>query len=278
MWRSTKPDAARLGIDHSTVFRRLRQIEATLGTAMFERHRSGYVPTAAGEEAVTLAVRVDEDITAVIRRLSGRRPDLTGDIRIATSDVILDLLMPALTRFGTAHPSIRLEFAVGNLPTNLSRRDADLAIRATQSPPETLVGRRAATIAWARYARRTEVGEEDVAAPDDRPWLTVCDHLSRLPAALAVAEQVPHERIAARFDSVAGLARAIEAGLGQGYLPCFVGDRRLALHRMGDPIPAFSSTLWVLTHEDLRHTPRISVLMKHLSDEIADLFVETRTK
>jgi DNA-binding transcriptional LysR family regulator len=258
--------AQQLGINHSTVFRRLRQIEAALGQALFERHRTGYVPTPAGEDMTALAQRVGEDITTVTRRLAGQAPILAGDIRMATSDSLLaDLLAPMLGRFRRAHPAIRLDIVTGNVALNLSRRDADVAVRATDAPPDTLVGRRVARIAWALYGAAQ--GEVD---PESSDWLAPGDNLATLKAARFARQHIAPERIAGRFDTVHGLSIGVEAGLGIAHLPCFVGDARPGLRRLSPPEPEFTADLWLLTHPDLRHTPRIRALLDMLADEVAE--------
>jgi DNA-binding transcriptional LysR family regulator len=142
----TLPGAAqRLGINHSTVFRRLKQIEDALGLPLFEKSRSGYSVTPCGEELVALAERLDSDISTVMLKLAGREIVPSGEVRVATNDTLLvDLLTPLFGKFRQAYPDIRLDILIGNQPANLARRDADVAIRASDSPPETLVGRRAA--------------------------------------------------------------------------------------------------------------------------------------
>ncbi|WP_245215507.1 LysR family transcriptional regulator [Pararoseomonas baculiformis] len=260
--RNLPAAAARLGIDHSTVFRRLKAVEALLGTPLFERHRSGYTLTPAGEEMAALAARVDEDITAVTRRLSGQAPAPSGEVRIATSDSILsDLLMPMLARFREANPAIRLDLVTGNAALNLSRRDADVAVRATDSPPETLVGRRAARIAWALY------GVEG--ADQEGDWVCLGDNLAGLKVVRFARAAVPPDRLAGRFDTVLGLAHAVAAGIGVAHLPCFIGDAWPGLRRLAAPEPDYASDLWLLTHPDLRHTPRVRVLMDSLGEQIA---------
>lgn len=263
--RSLPAAAASLGINHSTVFRRLRQIEAMLGFPLFERHRSGYALTQAGEEVAALAARVDEDITAVTRRLAGQAPAPAGEVRIATSDSLLaDLLMPMLARFRLACPAIRLDIVIGNAALNLSRRDADIAIRATDAPPETLVGRRLARIAWALYGTATAVSADLLEAQ----WLSLSDSLGQLKTVRFLRRQVPPDRIVCKFDSVCALGQAAEAGLGLAHLPCFLGDTRPSLRRLAPPEPDFAADLWLLTHPDLRHTPRIRTLMDALAAEI----------
>jgi DNA-binding transcriptional LysR family regulator len=263
--RNLPAAAMRLGIDHSTVFRRLRQVEALLGTPLFERHRTGYTLTAAGEEMAALAARVDEDITAVTRRLAGQLPVPSGEVRLATSDSLLsDLLMPMLVRFRRANPAIRLDLVTGNAPLNLSRRDADVAVRATDTPPEILVGRRVAHIAWALYGA---AGQDAGETPD---WVCLGENLAGLRVVREARSMVPPEHLVGRFDTALGLADAVEAGLGIGHLPCFLGDGRPGLARLAPPMEAYATDLWLLTHPDLRHTPRIRALLDSLAETIAE--------
>ena len=272
--RTLPAAAAVLGLDHSTVFRRLRQIEVQLGTPVFERSPGGYVPTAVGVEIAALAARVDEDITAVLRRVAGQSPSPAGEVRIATSDALLfDLLLPLLAEFRQACPEVRLDLVTGNTALNLARRDADVAIRATATPPETLVGRKVGQIAWAAYgvASQTAPGTEAALFALDAPWVGFGDALTGLTAASYFRAHVPEHRIVCRFDTVAGLVAGIEAGLGHGLLPCFIGDRHPSLARLLPALASSSTDLWLLTHADLRNLPRIRVLMDFLGQRLAVL-------
>ena len=264
------PEAATvLGLDHSTVFRRLRQIETALGVPVFERSRTGYRPNEAGVEIVALAGRVDEDITAVLRRVAGQSPSPAGEVRIATSDALLfDLLVPLLAAFKMACPDVRLDLVTGNFAVNLSRRDADVAIRATSTPPETLVGRKIGRIAWAAYGQAGEAGEGAGLFDGERPWVGFGDGLAGLAAASHLRAHVPERRIACRFDTVGGVVAGVAAGIGPGLLPCFAGDRHRSLARLTSPIAALETDLWLLTHEDLRHVPRVRVLLDFLGERL----------
>ncbi|MFC3003048.1 LysR family transcriptional regulator [Falsiroseomonas tokyonensis] len=266
--RNLPAAAQRLGIDHSTVFRRLRQVEAQLGTRLFERHRSGYALTPAGEEMAALGARMEQDITGVTTRILGQSIAPSGEVRLATSDSLLaELLLPMLVRLRARHPGIQLDLVTGNAALNLSRRDADIAVRATEQPPPTLVGRRVARIAWALYGA-AGLGDQ---APTDRvgvDWVGLGENLAGLQVVQALRE-VPPQRLAGRFDTVLGLAGAVKAGLGIGHLPCFLGDAWPLLRRLSPPEPAFASDLWLLTHPDLRQAPRIRPVMDLLAEEIA---------
>src|SRR5918998_4565559 len=165
--------ADRLGVNHSTVFRRLGQLEEGLGVKLFERHRTGYALTAAGEEMAALAERMEEDVATFARKLAGQALAPAGELRITTNDTLLvHLLTPLFARFAKACPDVRLDVVLANQALNLSKRDADVAVRATDSPPETLVGRRTATIAWAIYSRGAdfpEPGRVDLVNLYERP-------------------------------------------------------------------------------------------------------------
>ena len=272
--RTLPAAAALLGLDHSTVFRRLRQVEERLGTPVFERGPGGYVPTAAGMEVTALAARMDEDITAVLRRVAGQSPNPAGEVRIATSDALLfDLVLPLLAEFRQACPDVRLDLVTGNTALNLSRRDADVAIRATAAPPDTLVGRMVGRVAWAAYGARGQagpMGEAELFA-SDAVWVGFGDALSTLTVASHFRAQVPEHRVVCRFDTVAGLVAGTEAGLGYGFLPCFAGDRRSTLARLLPPLASSSTELWLLTHADLRHVPRVRILLDFLGQRLARL-------
>lgn len=265
--------AATLGIDHSTVFRRLNQIEATLGVKLFIRSRAGYAPTAAGEEIIAIATKMDEDINALARRLKGREPEPSGELRLTTNDsLLIYLLTPMLARFRQRYPRIRVDIVVGNRALNLTKRDSDVAIRATDHPPETLVGRRLARITWALYGRRADFPSDSPVDPEHlahRDWVGLGESLAGIAAVRHLREAIAPDRQALTIDTVLGLSEAIEAGLGIGHLPCFVGDLRAGLRRLGPRIDAFATDLWLLTHADLRHAARIRAFLDHMAEEIA---------
>ena len=270
----TLPGAAeRLGINHSTVFRRLKQIEETLGLPLFEKSRTGYGATPCGEEIVALTERLDEDISAVMLKLAGREIVPSGELRVATNDTLLvNLLTPLFGKFRQAFPDIRLDILIGNQPANLARRDADVAIRATDAPPETLVGRRAAHIAWALYTASSDSGEAPSLEREDyavRNWVCFGEQLGSFKLTKWAEANLPPERIVYKLNTVLGLAEAVEAGIGIGFLPCFIGDARSSLRRLAPPMPEFGTDLWLLTHPDLRNAPRIRAFLDFLAAEIA---------
>lgn len=266
----------RLGINHSTVFRRLGQMEENLGVKLFERHRTGYVLTPAGEEMAALAEQMEENVTSFTRKLAGQAVAPAGELRVTTNDTLLvHLLTPLFSRFVKTCPEMRLDVVLANQALNLSKRDADVAIRATDDPPETLVGRRVATIAWAIYGRLEDFPEQnrpvDFSSPElyNRHWVALGDNLAALKAARFVRDRVEPENIVYKVNTVLGLAEAVEAGIGIGPLPCFIADASPNLVRLSDVNPDFSAGLWLLTHPDLRQSARVRAFMDFMAAEIA---------
>jgi DNA-binding transcriptional LysR family regulator len=173
---------------------------------------------------------------------------------------------------------VRLDVVLSNQALNLSKRDADVAVRATDAPPETLVGRRAATLAWALYGGAIDFPDPvDLASLFDRRWVALGDNLGGVKAARFVRERVAPERIVYKINAVLGLTEAVEAGVGVGPLPCFIADARPALVRLSPPNPDFSTGLWLLTHPDLRHSARVRVFLDFLAAEIAKLRKQLET-
>lgn len=269
-----------LGVNHSTVFRRLAQLEALLGVKLFERHRSGYVATHPGEQMLTISEKWAEDVSSLGRLLMGCSLSPSGEVRITTNDTLLvHMLTPVFAGFRRQYPQIRLDIVLANQPLNLSRRDADIAIRATDNPPETLVGRRIAAIAWAVYGRQSDFADikteaadiRDIPGIDNHAWVSLGDHFAALKVTRFVHERAGANRIAYRVNSVLGLTEAVSAGIGIGPLPCFIADQYPGLLRLTTPDPDFSAGLWLLTHPDLRHSARVRAFMDYAAADITRL-------
>ncbi len=261
--------ARALGVNHSTVFRRINAFEAKLGVRLFERLPTGYALTVAGEEMQASAARVEREIDRLDRRITGQDLRLEGSLVVTTTDTIIEnLLTPHLLGFRNAYPGIVLELVIDNQNVNLSKRQADVAVRPTRNPPETLVGRKVADVAVAPYASPRYM-KGRAAAPEALDWLTVDESLSHLASARWFRETYPDANVVVRANSLFGLLHTCEAGMGAALLPCFMADRRKPLTRIGEPIPGAGTMLWLLTHEDLRHTGRVRAFMDFMAGALS---------
>jgi DNA-binding transcriptional LysR family regulator len=260
-----------LGLNHSTIFRRLNALEEDLGSRLFERSRTGYMPTPAGEEMIALASRMSDDIVEFERRVAGRDVKPSGELRVTTNDsLVAHLATPIFGAFCRHYPEIKLDVMVDNRALNLSRRDADVALRATSEPPETLVGRRIGTIAWSIYGSRNS---EQLQASNpldltDRPWIGFGDSIANIGPARWMLRAVPASRVVYRLNTVLGLSQAIEADLGIGFVPCFIGDSNPQLKRLLKVPMTFDSSLWMLTHPDLKNAARVRVFLDFVGKEL----------
>ena len=262
--------AEALGLNHSTVFRRLGALESSLKTRIFERSRTGYTPTAAGERMVMLAAQMSDQINSFELKCAGRDVKPSGDLRITTNDTMLvHLLTPIFAGFMRAFPEIRLEIVVSNQALNLSKRDADIAIRATRNPPETLIGRNIGPIAWAEYAADELVERQAVPDRHAANWVGYGDNLSNISAMREMYDKIGPDKVVYKVNTVLGLAEAVAANIGLGYLPCFIGDRTPGIRRISTPIRELDANLWLLTHPDLRDSARVRAFMTYAGTELS---------
>lgn len=262
---SVAKGAKALGVNHTTVLRRVAACERTLGVKLFARSPAGYALTAAGEEIAAAARAMQETVLSIERSVAGRDLRLTGTVRVTTSDTLAQSLMPAaLASFAVAQPAIALELTTTNVMANLTRRDADIAVRPTASPPPNLVGRRIAEVAIALYAAPSYLARIPARRPlDKHAWLAPDDSLASTTIAQWLRRELDIVPVL-RADTLTSLAHAAVAGLGVAALPCYLADRMLGLARVRGPIAEMATELWVLTHADLRGTARIRAVTDHL--------------
>ena len=283
--RSLAGAAEQLGINHSTVFRRLGQIEQHLGSRLFERGRGGYALTSSGEQMVELANRLGEDIVTFERRVTGQDLRPSGELRVTTTDIILlRLLHDVLVGFRRAYPKIVLDLIVTSKPLNLSKRDADVALRATY--PGTVAdcetGTRLSAVAWAIY------GPSGLASPAFDPltdshghdWIAFADTVTIAKAMKWLKDHVAEDRIVYKVNTLIGLAEAAAAGVGLALMPCFVGAGVPGLARLSPAIPEIAGELWLLTHPDLQSSVKVRAFMDFCAAEIASRrkMIECRTE
>lgn len=260
--------ARSLGVNHSTVFRRIGTFEERLGVRLFERVPSGYLLTPAGEEMQEAALRVEEEVAAIGRRVRGQDLRLSGSLRITTIDMLALWLLPRhLTRFRQDYPGIELEVSVSNAALNLTKREADIALRIGNTPPESLVGRRVGRLVFAVYAARDYRALHQESELRHHDWIGFDSEHAAL--ARRFAEFLPEVQPAYRVNSVAAAVAAATVGIGLAPLPCAIADREQGLERICDLPASFTLDLWLLTHEDLRHTARIRAFMDFVAEALS---------
>lgn len=261
--------ARRLGVNHTTVLRRIQAFEKSQKIRLFDRLPTGYTLTAAGEQLVAAARNIDDMVVGLERRISGQDLKLEGILRMTTTDTLMASVLPRhLASFRMKHPRITIELALTNTRLNLTKRDADVAIRPAKEPPSPLIGRRIADVAFAIYGAGQYLADRPGKKLRDYVWLAGDELLANSPVAGWMRKHVPDAKIAFRADSFVALGQAVEAGLGVAALPCCLADRNKMLKRIQDPVAEMSTGLWLLTHRDLSDAARIRAFMDHMHDAL----------
>ncbi|MBI2895052.1 MAG: LysR family transcriptional regulator [Deltaproteobacteria bacterium] len=255
--------ASPLGIDASTVFRRVMALEQSLGTRVFERRGRRWALTPAGELLTEHAARIEEEMEAAHRDVVGRDVALEGTVRVTTPADLGDRLVAAhVAAFRAKNRAITVELLLEDRILDLVRGEADVAIRPRRPPAVgALVGRKVSDLAGALYAsrsylerhgrprRRSDLARHDAVAVDGA--------LAQTPYGEVANGLGSARRVALRTNALLGVLRAVSLGLGVGPLPCFLGDADADLVRLFPPEPELAAELWLLYHGDLRQTARV---------------------
>jgi Transcriptional regulator len=260
--------ARRLVVQHSTVSRRLRSLEDQLGTRLLDRRKSGFSLTEAGEDLQTTAASIEAEILEFESARSGQSVDAAGALRVtAINNMATTVLMPTFARFSTAYPRIELHLQVSNKFVSLAEREADVAIRLTDAPPETLFGKQLTSVATAVYGAHA-LCERINAGLEAEKWLGVeCCGFHMALTKTACPEGAHNFYV---DDTLLTIA-ALKTGAGLAYLPCFMGDSEPELTRFRQPEDRHDLGLWLLYHRDLRRTRRVRLFRDHLLEEFVQL-------
>jgi DNA-binding transcriptional LysR family regulator len=253
----------RLGVDHTTVARRIAALEASLRVKLFDRTPRGYEATQAAEDLLPLAERVEEQVLA-IERHAAVGSELAGAVRVATTNqVAAEFVIPALPSFRERHPRIVVEVSADNRALNLSRREADIAIRLGRPRENGLVTRKLGELAHAFYALRRGRRSSQL-DPEYDVFVGYDDSLAHLPHERWLKSVLPARTITFRANNVFCLHAAVRAGLGVALLPCFTADADLALTRLQATIAPEPREMWLVVHGELRRSARVRAVLDHL--------------
>lgn len=252
--------AATLHVSHPTLSRRLQRMERRLGTRLFERLPGGLSPTTAGEEALQLARRLRDEVAALERRIGGHDTAADGPVRLTAPDAVAEyLLPPVLAAVCRQNPGLAIDLIVANQVLSLAQREADIALRVTQHPTETLRGRQVGTVRMAVYA------SVEQAQAGSTAWIGFDGSLACSGPGAWLTRHVDERDVCFRVNTLLGAARAVSSGLGRAVLPCFVGAALPGVARIGPPLDELALPLWLLVHPDLARLPRI----RRASDALA---------
>jgi DNA-binding transcriptional LysR family regulator len=267
---SVRSAAEGLGLNHSTVLRRIAQLEKRLGAQMFEKLPSGYRLTHAAEEVLEFAEQMEASSNQLETRVFGRDQSLRGLLRVTLAPTLAThLLMPDFADFARLHPEVEIEILSIDEPVNLTNREADVAMRVVydrNTLPLNLHGLKGPELFGAAYMSRDLLAQWRAGAPDRIRWILRKKH--GIPD-WAREGEVPTAEIPLWTTDAAAQIVAVRQGLGMTTLPCFVGDAEPLLVRVPGIDLHMHGTLWLLTQGESRKTKRVRLFTEFMSRKLA---------
>jgi DNA-binding transcriptional LysR family regulator len=267
---SVRAAAVGLGVNHSTVLRRVAQLEERLGAQVFERLPSGYRLTAAGEDILEFAGQMEASSHLLETRVFGRDQSVRGLLRVRRAPPLAThLLMPDFAGFARLHPDIEVEMLSSGGLANLTNREADVAIRVVydrKSLPLNLHGLKGPEVFGGVYISRDRLAAWRAGAPDPIRWIVIS--MFGVPD-WAREGEVRTSLVPFRTTGADAQIAAVRQGIGITTLPCFVGDADPLLERVPGTDVHLYGTLWLLTQGETRKTKRVRLFTEFMSRRLA---------
>jgi DNA-binding transcriptional LysR family regulator len=266
--------ARRLEVSHPTVARRVRALEASIGTRLFDRLPDRFALTAAGEELLADAQAMEQAAESIHRRSAGLGDTAHGTVRLSAGEAMMAFIASHLPRLRRNLQCVEFELVASHQLANLSRREADLLIREHVPDLASLVTRRLGRVAYAPYGSRDRApATPSLAALRGLTWIGFDEEHGYMPGQSWIVGLLDGARPAIRVNNWLVMHEATRAGAGVAVLPCYLGDADPALRRFSPPLAEVAVDQWLLVHRDLRTLPRVRAVM----DALIALFQEERT-
>jgi len=258
--------ARHLGVNESTVARRIARYETSMNIRLFERRMGMLQPTEACTELILRAERVEIEVQAAEGMLAGTNDRAAGNVRVTAVPIIANhVLVPALPRLLNQHRDLTIELIADGRDLNLINREADIALRLARPANDTrAIVKRVGQLTYATYSA-TALAKKTI------PWIAYDERLEDLPQAKAMASEMAKAHNAPpqlRVNDAETLLQSVTKGLGKSMLPVTVGSRTSGIIRIGDEAKTVTREVWLLVHPDLRDLVRIRVVMDWLTETI----------
>jgi len=265
--------AKALGVSQTTMGRRLEQLHVRAGARLLQKTPTGFALTPAGQRVLASIERMESEALAVEQSIFGEDERVSGEVRITTTETFAaEVITPMVSSLARQHPGLKVALITDYRTLSLSRREADIAIRLGPFEQHEVVVRRVADIAMAMYASKRYLA--DHGQPDFEVGcrgmhvVTLQEDLALLPEARRLSELAPAAAVVMRSNSRAVLASSINAGLGFGFLPCYLATKSEALVELTPPGGRVLRDVWLGAHKDIRQARRIRLVLDHIAREL----------
>ncbi|HEX4711088.1 LysR family transcriptional regulator [Phenylobacterium sp.] len=267
---STLAAAKLLGVNQTTVARRIESLEGALALKLFERGQSGSRLTEAGRDLQAEAEKVERVANAFESRAQAHQRGLAGAIRVTCIEMMANMtLTPAIAEFRQRYPEVHVDLIISDQQLDIEAGEADLAIRSgTALQISNLVARKLGDYTFCLYCSRDYAARKGLpaspAALADHDLIGGDAGLERMPGIIWMLEQAPGRPPASRSNSLTNMVHAVAAGLGVAPLPCIIADADANLLRCSEPIEAAMASAWIVTRRELKDTPRVRAFIDFL--------------
>lgn len=274
---STLAAAKALGVNQSTVHRRLAELETRVGLALVKRHPSGYRLSELGETLIGHVLSVETAVMGLERKVQALKHDLKGVIRLTCPEPTVSRIVATglLDRFYERYPGLTVEFVTSDRYLDIAKGEADIAFRSGEPADDSLVGRKICDSVWAIYASKSYVQQHgrpgSIAELAGHALIGFDGIMQNHRVAKWLPLAVPNARIVNRNNSMLGTLSAVKAGVGVAPLPTTLGDAEETLIQVLPPVRELTRSWYLLTHPDLRRTPRIAAFVDQVLDDIPAL-------
>lgn len=227
--------------------------------------------TDAGRTAMHYAEKIESEVHALGREVLGLDMKLQGVIRLTAPEGFTVQFAPAILKeFLAKHPDVSIDIVGGSSAVDLTRREADIAIRATSKPPDTSLGRKIGEFRFAAYATADYAKENKDIALSQQRWCFITGTVEWLVPLIWKKKDEGEQQTVFSSSNAMSVINAAAEGLGMTFMPCYLADSDMRLVRVSEPIAPLTLELWLLTHPDLRHTARVKALMAYLYDKLKE--------
>ncbi|MEH6527259.1 MAG: LysR family transcriptional regulator [Sneathiella sp.] len=263
--------ARELGVNQTTVSRRLSILEKQIETPLIHKVEGKYLPTDMGEKIIKHAKSIELEAVAITHIVADQDNSPSGIVRVtAVESLINHFLIPKINFFYDKFPDIKIEFIADSENLHLNRRQADIAIRLARPIDGDMVISKLAQIGFSIYGASKKLPKYATENLEDMPWVAYDENLFQLPEMRWLAANVESANIRLMSGSALSLANAIRAGVGIGILPCQLGDSFPDICRLSKGEPIVSREAWLLLNKDLKNTPRVRYFVDWLKKTVLE--------
>lgn len=274
---STLAAAKSLGVNQSTVHRRLLELERRIGLGLVKRQPAGYRLSELGEALIDDVMAVEAAVENLERKIMALKLDLKGTVRLTCPEPSVPRIAASglLDRFHACYPGLTVEFVTSDRYLDLAKGEADVAFRSGEPVDERLVGRKICDSVWAIYASKSYIQQhgrpKSLADLVEHALIGFDGIMQNHRVAKWLPTVVPEARIASRCSSMLGVVSSVKAGIGVAPLPTTLGDAEDILVQVLPSVPELTRAWYLLTPPDLRRTPRIAAFVDCVLDDVPAL-------